>query len=223
MHIGLSCDREIFGKPWFSECHHRLTCTTQSSPGFPWRTPIPWSRPFAAQRKIRKGSTWWPFLWRKGHCFYRHEAFAYISNCPVYFSMACPSAGPKCFCSWRWCSSAGYRASCIAGTEKHWGVTGCGANRTSGHEQLALLSPSVISYSLCFVWLFSVWQPLVEAIDWLWLLPMDGLQKGNGKINLFYPLGLVEVVNTCRTAEWDVTCQQMGSWAPPIMPLLTLF
>lgn len=28
-------------------------------------------------------------------CFDRHKAFAHISNCPVYFSMACPSAGPE--------------------------------------------------------------------------------------------------------------------------------
>lgn len=52
---------------------------------------------------------------------------------------------------------------------------------------------------------------------------MDGLQKQNGKINHFSPLGLAEAANTCRTAESAVTCQQMW-WLSPrrSFPLVSL-
>lgn len=108
----------------------------------------------------------------------------------------------------------------VPGTGWHGGVTGCRADGIYGHEQLGpcklpshSLSPLVIFYCLCFVWMLPVLQALVEAIDWLWLLPMDGLQKGIVKINLFGPFGLTEVSNTCRTTKLVVTCQQMGGRA----------
>lgn len=140
----------------------------------------------------------------------------------MYFSTACPSAGPESFCLWRRCSSA---LSGLQGCPGWWHRVTSGCHRSRGWSNLWLqaagsvhapsrtLSPFVIFYRLCFVWPLSVLQALVEAIDWLWLLPMDGLQKGNGKINRFSPLGLAEVVNTCRTA---VSCDlPADGWLSP--------
>lgn len=159
----------------------------------------------------------------KEPCFYGHETFAHLSNCPVYFSMDCPSAGPEGFSLWRSCSLALRGLQGCPGFW-HWVTSGC--HRLRGWWKLwpwagALctlpsrsLSPAVSFCHLRFVWPLSVLRALAEAIDWLWLLPTDGLQKRNGKINHFSPLGLAEVANTCRTAESAVTCQQTGSWAP---------
>jgi len=52
---------------------------------------------------------------------------------------------------------------------------------------------------------------------------MDGLQKGNEKINHFSPVRQAEAANTCRRAESAVTCQQAGGWAPTDCCLFAFF
>lgn len=182
MHIGLSCDREIFGKPWFSECHHRLTCTTQSSPGFPWRTPIPWSRPFTAQRKIRKGSTWWPFLWRK-----RSTASTDMRLLPIF---------PTVLCIFPWPALRLDQNAFAHGDGAPQQATGLPAllalRNTEVSQVVGLIEPLAMSSLLCslplsFLTLFALydcflygslwWKQLIDFGCCQWMVYKKGMGK----------------------------------------------